>query len=124
MKILIIAILFAGLLMPVFGQDANASLYRSLDESMGATLSYNSSRLQNFDREIIYNNQGKAYSTYKIRFDALSKALEDSEFKLDRLLQSHDTSANIRAERDRYEGLVRQLEEVKSDYDNWLRAVQ
>ena len=124
MKNLIIAIILAGLVVPVFGQDTNASLYRALNDSMGSTLSYSSTRLQNFDQEIVYNNQGKSYSTYRIRYEALTKALEDSELKLTRLIEFHDTPVKIKAERDRYEGLVMQLEEMKSEYDSWIRQVQ
>ena len=124
MKNLIIAIILAGLVVPVFAQDTNASLYRSLNDSMSSTLSYSSTRLQNFDQEIVYNNQGKSYSTYRIRYEALTKALEDSEFKLGRLIEFHDTPVKIKAERDRYESLVMQLEDIKSEYDRWMRQVQ
>ena len=124
MKILVIAIVFAALVAPVFGQDANVPLYRSLDDSMSTTISNSSSALQNFDRDITYNNQGKAYSAYRIKYEALSRALQESELKLYRLLQFHDTATNVKAERDRYESLIKQLEEVKSEYDSWLRNVQ
>ena len=124
MKSFIIAIILAALVLPVFGQDANAPLYRTLDDSMGATISYGSSRLQDFDRDIGYNNQGKVYSTYKLRYDSLSKALQDSEAKLGRLIEFHDTAANIKTERDRYESILNQIQQVKSDYDNWYKTVQ
>ena len=124
MKFFVVALVFIGLVAPVFGQDANVPLYRSLDDSMGTTISSSSDMLQSFDRDITYNNQGKTYATYKLKYDALNKALQDSELRLYRLIQFHDTATNIKAERDQYESLIKQLEQVKSEYDSWLRNVQ
>ena len=124
MRILVIAILFAGLLVPIFGQDANAPLYRSLNESINSTYASSSSRLRGFDNEIVYNAQGKAYGLFKQRYEALSRALQDSEIKLSRLIQLHDTPANIEDARKEFETLVKQLEQVKNEYDAWFKTLK
>jgi len=124
MKIFIIAIVLVGLVMPVFAQDANAPLYKSLNDSMNGTISYGSGALQNFDKNITNNDQGKAYAVYKVRYEALTKALNESETRLDRLLYFHDTPANVRAERNRFESLLKQIQAVQAEYDNWLKSVQ
>ena len=124
MKFFVIAIMFAGLIAPIFGQDANAPLYRSLNDSMNTTISDSTNALKSFDNDIINNDQGKVYATYKLRYQALSRALTASETRLSRLLDFNDTPANVRAERNRYENLIRQLQAVQTDYDNWLKGIQ
>jgi hypothetical protein len=124
MKFFIIAILFASLIVPVFGQDANAPLYRSLNDSMNNTISTSTDALKNFNNDITNNDQGKVYAAYKLRYEALSRAISASEIKLDRLLYFNDTPANVRQERDRYQNLIQQLQAVQADYDNWLKGIQ
>ena len=124
MKFFIIAIMFASLIVPIFGQDANAPLYRSLNDSMNNTITESTNALKNFNNEIINNDQGKVYATYKLRYEALTRALNASETRLDRLLYFNDTPGNVRAERDRYQSLIQQLQAVQTEYDNWLKTTQ
>ena len=124
MKFFIIAILFACLIAPIFGQDAYAEVYQSLNESMGTSISHSTESLENFDRQIVHENQGKVYASYKIRYQALSRALQESEITMERLIRFQATPAHLRDERNRYESLLRQLENLRSDYDTWLRNTQ
>ena len=125
MKIFMIAIFSICLLVPVFGQqDADVSVYQSLNETMNVTITHSTEALENFDNLMRHDVQGKTYASYKIRFEALSRALRDSEIRLGQLIRFNDRPVNITAERTRFEQLLRQLEAIQSEYDSWLSTIQ
>jgi hypothetical protein len=124
MKFFFVSVMLACLVLPVFSQDANTQRYKSMSDSMGTTVSNSNTRLADFDKRITYNGNGKSYAEFKQKFDTLSKALRDSEIKLNRMINAHDSVGNIKVERDRYESLIKELGSVKSDYDQWLSSVQ
>jgi hypothetical protein len=124
MKVIFVSIMLTCLALPVFCQEAATQRYKSMSDSMGSTISSGNTKLRDFDSRIGYNNNGKVYGTYRARFDSLARAIRDSEIRLNRLLQSYDRVENIREERDKYESLVKQLETMKSEYDDWLRSIQ
>ena len=124
MKKLMFSLIFACLVFPVFAQNASAQRFKALSDSMGTTLSNSTSKLQDFDEQMTDSGNTKTYASYREKYEGLSKALQESEARLNRLIQTNDRTANIKAERDNYESLIKKLETVKSDYDNWLRSVQ
>ena len=124
MKIVVFSFIFACLVFPAFSQSANSERFRALDDSMSSALSDSNSRLKDFDQSITDTGNLQTYVSYKQKYDFLTKALQESGSRLDRLMKFNDRTANIKAERDNYESLIKKLEAVKSDYDNWLKTVQ
>jgi hypothetical protein len=122
-------VLFVGLTLliavyPVFSQDANAQRYQTLSDNIASAVSDGNAKLQNFDQRVGYNRNGKFYSNYRQRFETINRALVESETRFNRLLQAHDNSDNIKAERDRYESLIQHLQALKDEYDSWLSSIQ
>jgi DNA repair exonuclease SbcCD ATPase subunit len=123
MRIVFVGALFLSLALPVFSQDANTQRYQALSDNMGTIVSSSNTKLQDFDQRIGYNWNGKVYNSFKQRFETINRALQESENRLSRLLQSHANSDNVKAERERYDGLIKHLQEVKAEYDEWLKSV-
>ena len=124
MKTFSVIIIFACLAFPVFSQTGNVQQFRSLSDSMETTISRSNSKLANFDQYIAEFGSAKNYGAYREKYEILSKALQESEARLNMLIRTNDRVALVREERDNYEKLIRQLETVKSEYDSWLRTVQ
>ena len=124
MKILVFSFIFACLVFPVFSQNASTERFRALDDSMGTTISNSNDKLRDFDDQMNDNGNAKTYAAYRDRYQIISRALRESELKLTRLIQFNDRPTNLKAERDNYASLIRRLEAVKSEYDDWLRTVQ
>ena len=122
MKVIIVSVILACLAFPAFSQEDTR--LRSLSDSMGSTLSESNSVLAEFDQMMTYNANSKAYSVYLQQYRALAAALQESEFRLTRLIQSNSRIAVIREERNRFEDFIRRLEEVKSEYDSWLSSIR
>ena len=124
MKYFVIFVLFACLVFPVFSQDYDSQRYQALSDSMGNAVNRNNNKLADFDDRINDDGNAKTYTTYKGRYDRLTKALGDSEGRLDFLIRTNDRQKNIKEERDNYADLIDQLETMKSDYDSWLNKRQ
>ena len=124
MKFLFVSILLIFMVLPVFSQDEVSQRFRALGDAMDNTISITNSRLASFDERVTDNSNVKTFSTFRVRYEDMLVALRDSEMRLDLFIRSNDNSSKIRDERDRYEGLIRDLEGMKSDYDSWLRSVQ
>jgi len=123
LKIILFSFIFACLVFPVFSQDQDASTQRfqALSDTMGSTLTSSNSKLNEFDQQLADSGNTKSYAAYRDRYNSISKALQDSEAKLNRMILANDRTANIKAERDNYENLIKKLDALKSDYDNWLK---
>ncbi|MDR0553437.1 MAG: hypothetical protein LBG76_01370 [Treponema sp.] len=124
MKFFVVSIMLACLVLPVFGQDTNSQRYQSLSNNMGTTISNSNNKLKDVDQQTIYNGNGKTFAQYSQRYNSLAKAIQDSEIRLERLIQARAPANEVKEERDKYEGFVKQLESVKSDYDEWLKSTQ
>ena len=123
MKSLVIFALFLSLAFPVFSQDSN-QLFRTLSDSMGQTITRSTSRLAAFEERMNINGHTRDFSEFRLRFEALLIALRDSEERMDLLLRSNARFADIQRERDIYQKLIRDLESIKTEYDNWLRNIR
>ena len=125
MRYLVVFVLFACLAVPGFSQESDSQQrFKTLGDSMGRTASNSTSKLEYYDDLILDDGNAKTYTNYTYKYNSLSKALRESEARLDFLIRAHDRNSKIRAERDNYEKLSKQMAEMKSDYDNWLRTVQ
>jgi len=122
-KILIISVILVCFAIPAFSQNQNANAERSkaLSEAMANTISRNTETLSNFDEEMSGTGNTKTYSTYKRRYDSIVKAMNDSESRFNLYVRTNDTNAKIKAERDRYEELLKELESLKSEFDRASR---
>ena len=121
LKMVLFCFIFACLVFPVFSQNDSSQRFQSLSDSMGSTLTSSNSKLNDFDQQVADSGNTKGYASYRDRYNNLSKALQDSEAKLNRMILSNDRTADIRAERDNYANLIKKLDALKSDYDNWLK---
>ena len=124
MKIFIGFVIFSCLAFPAFSQSPSVQRFRTLSESMGTTITRSNTALADFDERSGNDGTFRAFTSYRVKYDDLVVALQESEHRMNLLLRSNDRFENIKQERDRYDSLIRQLEAVKTEYDNWLRTVQ
>ena len=124
MKTVVFSLIFACLVFPAFSQTTNADRFRALDTSMNSTITSSTSKLRTFDQLLSDTGHTRIYMSYRGKFETLSKALQESELQLNRLIQFNDRPANIKAERDNYAVLIRRLEALKTEYNTWLSSVQ
>ena len=117
-------ILFVFLALPVVAQSSNAQRQKVLGDAMSTTISRSNSALADFDSRFSGDSQVKIYTDYKRRYESLSKDLEASERRLDFLLRANDRRTNIQVEYDNFKNLLQRLQDIKTEYDNWLRTVQ
>lgn len=124
MKILAGLVLFICFSFPLFSQSSNAQRQRALSDAMTTTIAKNTSILADFDSRSAGDGNIKKFSEFNRRYVSLTKALEASEQKMEFLLRANDRAANIKAEYDNFADLLKKLQDVKSEYDAWLRTVQ
>ena len=120
MKYFVVFVLLACVAFTAFSQSYDQERYQALSDSMGNAVNRNNDKLADFDDRINDEGNSKTYTNYRGRYDRLTKALGDSEYRLDFLIRTNDRKKNIQEERDNYADLVSQLETMKSDYDSWL----
>ena len=123
-KFFVVFAVFVCVALPGFSQSANSQRFKALSDSMDRTLSISNSKLENYDLDMTDSGNTKTYTSYNRKHEALKRALNESEMKLDLLIRTNDKTSTIKDERDHYESLVKQLEALKSDYDSWLKNVQ
>jgi len=125
-KKFIIFLVFISFAFPAFSQNQNANVqrYNSLSDSMGTTISKSNVLLEDFNSQIKDDGDIKVYTSYKRKYESLAKALQESEFLLNLYLRTNDRTATIKTERDNYENLIKQLQQVKSEFDNYLRTAR
>ena len=121
MKAFFTFVIFTCLVFPAFSQSANRDRFESLGNSIDWTVESSNNKLADYDDMISDDGNVRTYSNYKVRYESLSKALRESEARLDLLIRTNDRSTKIKDERDRYESLIRQLEDLQSGYDSWLK---
>ena len=124
MKIFLGFVIFSCLAFPVFSQSPNTQRFRTLSDSMGTSITRSTATLADFDERSASDGSVRTYTTYRVKYDKLVEALGESEVRMNLHLRSNDRFEIIKAERDIYDSLIKELEAVKSDYDNWLRTVQ
>ena len=123
MKYFAFFVLFACLAFPVFSQqDSNTERFGKLSETMGNTLSNSNSNLEYYDEITGDRSDTRTYTYFYYRHRDLSSALQSSETRLDFLIRTHAKPSAIRAERNNYERLIQRLEEIKTEYDDWMKS--
>ena len=129
MKKLIIFFVFLSLSFPVFSQStssqsATAERMAAFGDTLGMAVNRSTAKLADFDSQVKDDGAIKVYTSYLRKYDSLSRALTDSERKLNLYLRTNERVAIIRDERDNYEYLVRQLQNMKTEYDDFLRRTR
>jgi hypothetical protein len=127
MKYFAVFVILTGLAFPVFAQNTtqNSAITRrfnALGDSMNGTISSSTSTLAAFDSQITDNGDIKVYTTYLRKYNYLADKLQESEGKVNLMLRTNDRVNYIKAERDNYEGLIKQLQSVKSEFDTYLKS--
>jgi hypothetical protein len=89
---------------------------------MGRAISRGTDTLADFNSQIKEDGDTKVYASYLGRYNSLVMALQESENKLNLLIRTNDRNANITAERDNYENILKQLQSVKSEFDTYVRS--
>lgn len=123
MKYFSVFIITLFIAFPVFSQSANSQKYKALSDGMGKTIENSNSQLQYYDELAGDNSNSKTYTEYMRKHDFLSRALRDVEARLDFYIRANELPSVIKRERDNYERLIRQLEDLKKEYDNWLNSI-
>ena len=116
--------IFFCLAFPVFSQAGNVQRFRALSDNMETAASRSTNKLAEYDSIIMDDGNIRVYMNYRKKFESLSKEINDTESRLNLLLRTNDRISHMKAERDHYEALIKNLEAIKSEYDNWMRSVQ
>ena len=124
MKAFFVFAVFVCVTFPGFSQNASSDRFKALSDSMGRTISSTTSKLETYNDMVLDNGNIRNYSSYNQKFEVLKQALGESERRLDLLIRTNDRISVIKEERDNYEKLSKELESLKSDYDNWLKNVK
>ena len=124
MKVFISFVLLFCLVFPVFSQNSNSQRFRTLGDAMNTTLSKNRDALADFDSRALDDGSIKRYTEFLRLHRDLSKALSDSEFKLNFLLNAHAHVTEIKNEHQNFQDLIKSMEELKKEYDSWMSSVK
>ena len=122
MKAFFVFAIFFCLTFTVYSQ--NSEKYKALSDSMERTISSSTSKMESYDDQTRESGNTRSFINYNRRYQILKDALNESERKLDLLIRTNDRFAKIKEERDNYEVLLQHLEDLKSEYDSWMRNVQ
>ena len=122
MRFFVCLIIFTCLAFPAFSQSANEDRYQSLSDSMDFTLSSSRNKLENFDQDLKDSGNNNSYASYREKYLSLQRRLNETEARLDLYTRTNDKTSLIREQRDKYENLINELDQVKSDYDSWLSS--
>ena len=123
MKYFVFFVILAALAFPAFAQNAAlAQRLNALSDSMGTSITNANSTLQDFDVQIKDKKDMTIYTSYLNRYGYLVSALQESEGRFKLLIRTNDRNHNIEAERDTFEGFIKQLQSVKSDFDAYLKS--
>jgi len=123
MKYFVVFVILAALAFPVFAQNtALAQRLSALSESMGTSITKATSTLADFDAQIKERGDSSVYTSYLNRYGYLVTTLQESEGRFKLLMRTNDRNANIGAERDNYEDVLKQLQSTKSDFDNYIKS--
>jgi len=123
MKYFAVLVILVGLAFPAFSQNnAINQRFTALGDSMNKTITNSTSTLSDFDSQIKDNGDIMMYTTFLRKYNYFAKALQDSEGKLNLLLRTNDRTSFVIDERDYYEGLIKQLQTVKTDFDTYLKS--
>ena len=115
-------IIFVCLAFPAFSQNAREDRHRALSDSMDYTLSDSRSKLENFNEDLKDSDTGNSYASYREKYVSLQRRLNETEARIDLLTRTKDKTSLIKEQRDKYENLINELDQVKSDYDSWMSS--
>ena len=122
MRFFVCLIIFACLAFPVFSQNANEDRYQALSDSMEYTLETSRSNLERYDQDLRDSGNNNSYAASRGKYLSIVRRMNETEARIDFLTRTKDKTSLIRKEHDKYEGLISELEQVKSDYDSWMSS--
>lgn len=117
-------IIFACLAFPAFSQSATEERYQALSDSMGYTLEGGRSNLETIDQELRDSGSGNSYASYREKYVSIKRRMSETEARIDLYVRTKDKTSLIKQERDKYEKLLKDLEQLKSDYDSWKSSTE
>ena len=125
MKIIFGIIIFSCLTLPVFSQEAGQpQRVRNLSDAIDTTMTRSNNNLSAFDQMITDGENTVTFSSFRRRYESLTYALSQSELQLHYLIRTNSRIADIRAERDNYQRLIGELQEVRTEFDAYMRNVR
>ena len=124
MKVFIVFVLFACFTFPAFSQATNAQRFRALGDAMATTLTRSNAALADFDSRANDDGSVRRYVNFLGQYNALARALSESDRRLNFLLTANAHRNDIAEEHTNFEELLRRMEALKNEYDSWLRTVQ
>jgi len=124
MKLLFFTIILFAFTFSAFSQAANIQRYRALGDAIGLTLERGNAALEDFNSRVRDDGTTLRYTRFLRQHRDLANALHDSEWRLNFLLRGSAHRTLITEEHANFEDLIRQLDALKTEYDNWLRTVQ
>ena len=124
MKLIIVSFVFAFIAVPMFAQDNRMPRFNALGESIGHVAQRSNTRLANYDSMILDDGHMRVYTQFLRRFEVLAGALRESEVKLNLLIRGNGRRELVLEERNNYARLIGLVEELRTEYDNWLRTVR
>jgi len=123
MKYFAVFVILAGLAFPVFAQNTTLDQrFSALSDSMATSVTTATATLQDFDAQIKEKKETNIYVSYLNRYGYLITALQESEGRFKQLISTNDRNRNIEEERNTFEDILKQLQSVKSDFDNYLKS--
>ena len=124
MKLFSVIIFLACLVFPVFSQSPNSERYRAFGETLSRTAANSTDKLAYYDDLVADDGNTKNYTDYRRKYESLSGAMSRSEARLDFLIRTNDKASVIKEERDHYEKLSNQMNDLNSEYSSWLSNVE
>jgi len=124
MKLLFVSIILFALTFPAFSQAANVQRYRALGDAIGVTLDRGTAALADFDSRVRDDGTTLRYTRFLRQHMDLTRALRDSEWMLNFLLNGNAHPNVIHEEYANFQDLIEQMQTLRTEYDAWLRTVQ
>ena len=125
MKTFLAIIIFSTLTFPVFSQNVNLrQRFTNLSDSMENSITRSTNLVAGWADAGTDQANMRAYAAFRSRYETLLGALTDSEFRMNFLLRTNARLEFIGEERENYENLLRLLQNLKTEYDAWLRTVR
>jgi len=124
MKAFVAFVFFLCFAFPAFSQSANVQRFRALGDAMAATHARNTEALADFDSRINDDGSMQRFAFFLRQHSDLSRALSQSEFRLNFLLNGNAHRTVVSEEHENFTELLSALDELRTEYDAWLRTVQ
>jgi len=124
MKPFFVLIFLFCLGFPCFAQSAATERFRALSDAMGRTIEASNANLENYSQDATDRENMKTFLRYRRRYESLQNALRTSENRMELFVRTDEKADVVLEERNKYENFIKQLQDTKTAYDDWLRNVR